>query len=427
MADLVVLKLKEEGNKLFKEGNFAKAREKYTEALKHDSSNSVIYSNRSLTSIKMKDYELALTDATESIKHNPKWSKGFLRKVVALQGLNRHREVLEYAVSGFDLADEAQIKRDFISLWLNANKILNSLPEGCIDLPRGIIIMSEDYLCVLGYLMQSLSGKCPLSLSLTEQCLFNCAQQTEKILLTFGGSISPVIKDWMEHLPNEVYPYSTNPVAKAKLEKDMKSRSEEFVKYLDKDVDPALYPLLRPILGLVVLVVLNRTNILTECNTGHHAVELMNRALLPLFEACILSTEDYYSLYIRRLCAVVDSFIGRGYRLDDKKLTAVRSYCNKLDKAVREYPKGLPESECLKDKQLAERALSNASNNILQPASLSPPKIPESSTMSVEKAAQLVKLKPLEVKAYIIKHLRDLDTVEFLTMGEVEELLTMTG
>lgn len=93
--------------------------------------------------------------------------------------------------------------------------------------------------------------------------------------------------------------------------------------YLDKDVDPALYPLLRPILGLVVLIVLNRTNILTECNTGHHAVELMNRSLFPLFENSILSTDEYHSMYVGRICAVLDSFIGRGYKLNAKEVKTV--------------------------------------------------------------------------------------------------------
>lgn len=424
MGDFVA-RLKEEGNELFKGGNFIEAHEKYSEALKHDSLNSVIYSNRSLTSIKLKNYELALSDALECIKHNPGWSKGFVRKAVALEGLCRHSEVMQSAIEGFRLSGEGRIKRELVSLWLKATRIKNCLPKGSIDLPRGIIIMSQDYLHVLVCLMQSLSGERPLSLSLMEQCLFSSAEQIEKLLLAFGELTCPIIKEWAKHLPHEVYPYSTNPVAKMKLKQGMKSRSEEFVKFLNEDVDPALYPLLRPVMGLIILIVLNRTNILTECNTGHHAVELMNEALLPLFEMSILSTDDYYSMYVGRICAVLDSFIGRGYRLDTEEFTTVRNYCQKLEKVVQNYPKSLPEYH--KDRQLAERAMSNARNNILLPASLSPPKLPLNSSMSVEMAEQIVKEKPQEVKAYIVKHLQDLESVKFLTMGEVEELLTMTG
>ena len=96
----------------------------------------------------------------------------------------------------------------------------------------------------------------------------------------------------------------------------------------------ALYPILRPVLGLVALVVLNRTNILSECNTGHHSAELMNRALFPLFETSILSTDSYRSMHIGRLCGMLDSFIGRGYKLSAQEIAAVQTCCIQLEKAV---------------------------------------------------------------------------------------------
>lgn len=421
----MAVKLKEEGNKLYKEGNFIEAHKKYSQALKHDSTNSVIYSNRSLVSIKLKNYECALSDAVECIKHDPQWFKGFLRKAVALEGLGKHNEVKQNAIEGFRLCNEGRFKKELVSLWFKANKTLNDLPKGSIELPRGIIIMSQDYLHVLACLMQSLSGECPLSLSLTQQCLFSSAKQIEMLLLDFGECSSPIVKEWAKYLPNEVYPYSINPMEKARLEQEMKSRSKALIQFLNKEVDPTLYPLLRPVMGLVILIIINRTNILTECNTGHHAVELMNQALLPLFETSILSTDEYYNMYIGRLCAVVDSFIGRGYKLDHKEFVAVKAYSKRLEEAIQKYPKHLPEYH--KDKQLAERALSNVKNNILEPAGLSPPKIPSSSPMSVEMAEQIVKERPHDAKAYIVKRLQDLEAAKFLTMGEVEELLTMTG
>ena len=417
--------LKDEGNKLFKEGKYAEACEKYTEALKHDPTNSVIYSNRSVTHIKLKNYQHALSDAQECIKLNPQWSKGYFRQSVALEVLGKYDEVMQSTCKGFQLSGEGPVKRELVDQWLKANQKLNCLPKGSIELPRGILILSRDYLKVLAHLRQSISGEHPLSLELTEQCLYSCTEQMEKLLTDFGEPVSPVTKEWASHLPYEVYPYSVNPVAKAELEQQMKSRSELFTRYIDKDIDPALYPLLRPVLGLVVLVVLNRTNILSECNTGHHSAELMNRALLPLFETSLLSTDDYRSMHVGRLCAVLDSFIGRGYKLSANEITTVQTCCTQLEKAVQSYPKTLP--ECQKDTQLAERTLSNVRNNILLPASSLPPTVPLTSTMSVELAERLVKEKPQEVQIYLEKHLRDLESVKFLTMGEVEELITMTG
>ena len=418
-------KLRERGNTLFKEGRYADARDQYTEALKYDPCNAVIYSNRSAAHAKLQDYELALRDAVNCIEYKPQWAKGFVRKILALEGLHRYDEVVQTACNGFRYTGEDKIKREFVSHWLKANQLLNRLPEGSIELPNGIVVLSQDYLRVLAYLMRSLDGECPLSLVLTEQCLESCADQVEKLLMEYGEPVDPVIKEWTKYLPYEVYPYSIKPVAKGDLEQQMKTRSDSFISYMNNKVDLTLYPIIRPILGLVVLVVLNRTNILTECSTGHHSAELMNRALLPLFESSLLSTDDYYSMYVGRLCAVLDSFIGRGYLLDDKEIAIVLECYAKLQKAIKTYPVHLPEYR--KDKQLAEQTLSNVTNNILQPVSLSPSPIPLSSAMSVELAEQLVKDKPDEVKAYLEKHLKVLQSAKFLTMGEVEELLTITG
>ena len=417
--------LRERGNVLFKEGRYADARDQYTEALKYDPCNAVIYSNRSAAHAKLQDYELALRDASKCIENKPQWAKGYIRKIIALEGLRHYDAVMQTACKGYRYTGEDKIKRELVSHWLKANQAVNGLPEGSIELPNGIVVLSQDYLQVLACLMRSLSGERPLSLELTEQCLASCADQVEKLLMEYGEPVDPVIKEWTKYLPYEIYPYSIKPVAKGDLEQQMKTRSDLFISYLNNSVDPTLYPVIRPILGLVILIVLNRTNILTECSTGNHSAELMNRALLPLFESSILSTDDYYSMYIGRLCAVLDSFIGRGYQLDDKEIATVLECRAKLQKAIKNYPVQLP--EYCKDKQLAEQALSNVTNNILQPVSLSPSPIPLGSAMSVELAKQLVKDKPDEVKAYLERHLKNLQSAKFLTMGEVEELLTMPG
>ena len=101
-------------------------------------------------------------------------------------------------------------------------------------------------------------------------------------------------------------------------------------------------------------------------------------------------------MYIGCICAVLDSFIGRGYKLDDKEVTTVCENYAKLQKAIKDYPIQSPEYQ--KDKQLAEQTLSNVTNNILQPSLLCPSSIPLSSAMSVELAEQLVKDKPYSAR-----------------------------
>lgn len=302
--------LKRKGNDSFKRGLYQQAIEDYTESLKHDSENALVYSNRSLAYTKLLDFSLALSDAQSCIQRRPQWAKGYLRKAAALEGLEQHEEVMIASVAGFKLTSERKLKKDLVDIWFRANQKLNQLPEGSIELPRGIFILSNDYQLVLAYLMRSLSGEQPLTQTTTLQCLCNCAEQMEKLLVEFGESSSSVIQEWAENLAQEVYPYTISVESKDKLTDQMSKTTRAFITFIEKEVDPALYVLLRPILGLVVLVVLNRSNILCETNTGHHSSELMNIALLQIFELSILNTDEYYSMYIGRICAILDSFIG---------------------------------------------------------------------------------------------------------------------
>ena len=420
------MSLKEEGNKFFREGQYEDAVFKYSEALILDPANAVLYSNRSIAHSKQCDYQSALADACKCIELNPQWQKGYLRKLTALEGLARHEEAIEVAAEGFKVTGEGRVKREFVEQWLKASQELNRLPEGSIELPRGILILSKDYLTVLAYLLRSLSGEQPLSQTLVEQCLYSCSQQMEKVLADFGEAVGGAIAEWAQHLSAEVYPYVVKPSKKEDLEKKMASRTDDFIHFLE-EADPALYPILRPILGLVILVILNRTNILCESNAAHHAAELMNRALVPLFESPILKTDDYYSMYIGRICAVLDSFIGRGYKLSAREFSTVTSYYHKLKTAIEGYPKHLPEYE--KDRQLAEMALSNVKSNVLDPPTdyKAPSLSSASAQMSVEIAQGIVEEKPTEVKHFLTQHLAELEHVTFLSMRDVEELLTMTG
>ena len=127
-------------------------------------------------------------------------------------------------------------------------------------------------------------------------------------------------------------------------------------------------------------------------------------------------------MYVGRLCALLDSFIGRGYQLGGDEIAIVCGYYTQLQKVLKSYPVHLPEYQT--DKQKAEQILSNVVSNILRPLSSSPPTIPSTSSMLAE---QLVKEKPQEVKAYLLQQVQALQSAKFLTMLQVEELLTMTG
>ncbi|KAL9115870.1 MAG: hypothetical protein Q9227_000238 [Pyrenula ochraceoflavens] len=84
--------LKAEGNKAFAAKDFPLAIEKFSEAIKLDPTNHVLYSNRSGAHASMKNYTEALEDANKTTEIKPDWAKGWGRKGSALHGLSNLAE-----------------------------------------------------------------------------------------------------------------------------------------------------------------------------------------------------------------------------------------------------------------------------------------------------------------------------------------------
>jgi L1 cell adhesion molecule like protein len=72
------------GNAAFKDGDFKKAVEHFTEAINAEPNNASFYSNRSAAHLKLSDTAKALADANKCIELKPEWSKGYSRAGSAL-------------------------------------------------------------------------------------------------------------------------------------------------------------------------------------------------------------------------------------------------------------------------------------------------------------------------------------------------------
>ncbi|GAA5821012.1 hypothetical protein JCM3770_004470 [Rhodotorula araucariae] len=88
---------KEEGNALFKSGEYAKAHEAYGRAIALAPTSFTLLGNRALSSLKLSppDFASALTDAEAAVALAPAWAKGHVRRGEALAGLERTEEAVE--------------------------------------------------------------------------------------------------------------------------------------------------------------------------------------------------------------------------------------------------------------------------------------------------------------------------------------------
>ncbi|XP_068632473.1 stress-induced-phosphoprotein 1 [Battus philenor] len=98
-----VNQLKEKGNAALSSGDFEGAVKFYSDAIKLDPNNHVLYSNRSAAHAKAENYEAALEDANKTVLLNPSWSKGYSRKGSALAYLGRHEEAIAVYEKGLEL------------------------------------------------------------------------------------------------------------------------------------------------------------------------------------------------------------------------------------------------------------------------------------------------------------------------------------
>jgi len=110
-----------EGNKAFTVGNYEIAIQRFTEAIELTPQNHILYSNRALCYIKLKEWEKGLVDTTKCVELNNNFAKGHYRSGVCLLELNKlnesHEELkiaLELAPEDKDVIDKLEIVKKLI-------------------------------------------------------------------------------------------------------------------------------------------------------------------------------------------------------------------------------------------------------------------------------------------------------------------------
>lgn len=106
-------KLKTLGNIALRDKDPGRAAELYTQALKLDPDNHLLYSNRSAARCAQEDYGKALEDADKVLQLKPDFVKGYTRKGAALCLMSRYEEAMDTYSEGLNIEpDNQQLKEE---------------------------------------------------------------------------------------------------------------------------------------------------------------------------------------------------------------------------------------------------------------------------------------------------------------------------
>ncbi|KAH7103020.1 putative stress-induced protein STI1 [Auriculariales sp. MPI-PUGE-AT-0066] len=103
--------LKDLGNKAFAAKQYDEAIDLFTKAIALDSSNHVLYSNRSAANAGKRQWSDALSDAEKCVEISPNWSKGYARVGAALHGLKRYDEAIQSYEKGITFEDSPALRK----------------------------------------------------------------------------------------------------------------------------------------------------------------------------------------------------------------------------------------------------------------------------------------------------------------------------
>lgn len=86
--------LKSKANEELNNDRFQKSVDLYSKAIELDSSNAILYSNRSLAYFKLESYGLAIQDATRAIEIDPNYAKAYYRRASAFAAMFKPKDAL---------------------------------------------------------------------------------------------------------------------------------------------------------------------------------------------------------------------------------------------------------------------------------------------------------------------------------------------
>lgn len=124
---------KAKGNASFQAKNYKESIEHFTEAIKHDPSDHVFFSNRSACYASLEQYDQALKDGAECVRLKPDWPKGYTRKGLAEFFLNKLDDAAKTYEAGLKLAPEDAALKEGLKKVMDAKY---EVPHGAPMMPK---------------------------------------------------------------------------------------------------------------------------------------------------------------------------------------------------------------------------------------------------------------------------------------------------
>lgn len=118
--------IKNDGNRLMKEGKYNEALLQYNRAITFDPKNPIFYCNRAAAYIRLGDNERAITDCKSALVYNTNYGKAYGRLGIAYSNLGKYNEAQQAYAKAIELEPDNQDYRNNLEVARSAQEQLRS-------------------------------------------------------------------------------------------------------------------------------------------------------------------------------------------------------------------------------------------------------------------------------------------------------------